>query len=76
MVKKFCDICGKEEDLREQFVKRQVYVQCTRDGRGNVRREMDLCDRCNLELNNAGMPAKIVAEVEALRNFKTNKIEL
>lgn len=70
MIRKFCDICGREEDLRESFVKRQVYVQCTPDGKGHMRREMDLCDSCNLELNNAGMPAKIVAEVDVLKQMK------
>lgn len=63
MIKKFCDICGKEEAPRIPLSKTQVYTECTPDGAGNKRVEMEICDMCNYEISHVGIRPKIVAEV-------------
>jgi hypothetical protein len=69
MIRKFCDICGKEEEFKVPLVKTQVYTECTPDGRGNKRVEMDICDMCNHTILQAGLPEKIVSEVNTYKSI-------
>lgn len=70
MIKKFCDICGSEEDPRVPLFKTQVYTDCTPDGRGNKRVEMEICDSCNYDIVHAGLFPKIVSEVDTYKKLK------
>ena len=70
MIRKFCDICGKEEGFSTPLTKTKVYTKCTPNGRGNKRVDMEICDMCNYEILNAGLPTKIVSEVEQYKKLK------
>lgn len=73
MIRKFCDICGKEEGFRTPLTKTKVYTECTPNGRGNKRVDMEICDICNHEILNAGLPSKIVSEVEKYKKLKNSR---